>query len=134
MVYFLDTNIFVAALRGKAPGLRERIMAFPPNQIRVPHQVLAELLVGAAKSGRPEHHLQKIETLLEPFEVVWPDSLSMHHHVEIRTFLERNGTPIGEADLWISAMARSAGGTPVSDNHREFERVPDLLLENWLNQ
>lgn len=134
MIYFPDTNIFVAALRGTTPGLRERIMAIPPEQIRVPHQVYAELLVGAAKSARPEFHREKVESLLAPFETVWPDSMSMNHYVAIRTYLEKNGSPIGEADLWIAASARSAGGTLVSDNLREFGKVPDLTVENWLTR
>jgi tRNA(fMet)-specific endonuclease VapC len=126
MIHFLDTNIFVAALPGTTPGLRERIMALPPDQIRVPHQVHAEFLVGAAKSARPEHHRQKVETLLAPFEIVWPDSISMTQYISIRTILEKNGSPIGEADLWIAASARSAGVIQESyrDDKRERWRIP----------
>lgn len=125
MIRFLDTNIFVAALRGTASGLRERIMAFPPNEIRVSHQVLAELLVGAAKSARPDHHRRKVEILLEPFEIDWPDSGTTSHYVDIRTFLEKRELPSEKrisgsrrapeelVEPWSAAIGASLSGFPI---------------------
>lgn len=132
MNFFIDTNIFVAALRGKAPQVQEFIMRLPPEEICVPYVVLAELRVGIAKSARPDHHSRLVTTLLEPFTVVWPDEKALAHYVEIRVSLERSGARISETDLWIAAIARAAGGTLVTNNTDEFKRVPGLTLVDWL--
>lgn len=132
MAFFIDTNIFVAALRGRAPEVREQIMRLPPEEIRVPHVVLAELRVGAAKSARPDHHNRLVSTILQPFAVVWPDDEALAQYVEIRVALEKSGQPISEPDLWIAAITRAADGTLVTHNTSEFERVPDLKLANWM--
>ena len=132
MAFFIDTNIFVAALRGRAPEVREQIMRLPPEEIRVPHVVLAELRVGAAKSARPDHHNRLVSTILQPFAVVWPDDEALAQYVEIRVALEKTGQPISEPDLWIAAITRAADSTLVTNNTSEFERVPDLRLANWM--
>lgn len=132
MAYFIDTNISVAALRGRAPHLQARIMQRPPHEIAVPHQVEAELRVGAAKSARPQHHDHQVGLILKPFAVVWPDQTALQHYVDIRVALEKIGKSISEPDLWIAAITRAAGGTLVTDNVGEFSRVPGLQVENWL--
>jgi tRNA(fMet)-specific endonuclease VapC len=50
---------------------------------------------------------------------------------EIRAFLEKRGESIGGNDLWIAAHAKSMGMILVTNNEREFRRVPDLIIENW---
>lgn len=100
----------------------------------MPFQVLAELKLGAAKSARPEHHARQVAVILNPFEVVWPDTAAVEHYVEIRAELEKAGTVISEADLWIAAIKRAAGGTLVTNNTDEFSRVAGLPLENRLTQ
>lgn len=54
-----------------------------------------------------------------------------NHYVAIRVHLEAQGTPISEADLWIAATARAAGGTLVTNNTRELSRVPNLPVVDW---
>jgi tRNA(fMet)-specific endonuclease VapC len=132
MAYFIDTNIWVAALRGRAPQVKDRMLRLPPSEIFVPHQVLAELRVGAAKSARPEHHDRQVGLILSPFSIVWPDESALEHYVAIRLELESAGQRISEPDLWIAAIARAAAGTLVTHNTEEFERVSDLKMEDWL--
>jgi tRNA(fMet)-specific endonuclease VapC len=131
VVWFLDTNIFVACLRGKSPAAMRHLHAVPVSDVRVPLQVHAELLVGAAKSQNPIQAKTRVLAFLAPFVVAWPDAAVEDHYVAIRTQLEALGIPISEADLWIAATARVAGGTLVTNNTREFSRVPNLLLEDW---
>mgnify|MGYP001043164549 CR=1 FL=1 len=57
---------------------------------------------------------------------------AVRRHLEIRAHLESHGTPMGANDLWIAAQARSLGATLVTDNQRESQHVPELLLDNWL--
>lgn len=131
MVWFLDTNIFVACLRGKSPAAMRRLQAVQASDVRVPLQVHAELLVGAAKSNNPNQAKTRVLAFLAPFVVAWPDSAVEDQYVAIRTELEALGMLISEADLWIAATVRTAGGTLVTNNTREFSRVQNLLLEDW---
>ncbi len=133
MAWFIDTNVFVAALRGRAPQVQLRLTQHAPHEIFVAHQVLAELRLGAAKSARPEHNNHQVSIILQPFAIIWPDLKALEHYVDIRTTLESSGKITSESDLWIAAIARAAGGILVTHNTAEFSRVPDLILENWLS-
>jgi tRNA(fMet)-specific endonuclease VapC len=132
MLRFIDTNIFVACLRGRANHVRERFLQHAPGEILVPFQVLAELKLGAAKSARPDHHALQVDAILQPFAIAWPDIAALEHYVDIRSTLEKAGSIISQPDLWIAAIARSAGGIIVTHNSEEFKRVPDLQIEDWL--
>lgn len=110
MTWFLDRNIIVFCLRGKSPAAMRRLHAVPAIDVRVPLQVHAELLVGAAKSKNPAKAKARVLAFLAPFGVIWPDTAIEDQYVAIRTLLESLGTPISEADLWIAAAARPAGG------------------------
>ena len=131
MAWFLDTNIVVFCLRGKSPAAMHRLHAVLASDIRIPLQVHAELLVGAAKSTNPVQAKTRVLAFLAPFMVAWPDAAVEDHYVAIRTHLEALGTPISEADLWIAATARAATGTLVTNNVGEFSRVPNLPVEDW---
>ncbi len=131
MAWFLDTNIVVFCLRGKSPTAMRRLHAAPVIDVRVPLQVHAELLVGAAKSTSPAQAKARVQAFLAPFLVAWPDAAIEDHYVAIRTHLEALGTPISEADLWIAATEQAAGGTLVTNNTGEFSRVPNLTIEDW---
>jgi tRNA(fMet)-specific endonuclease VapC len=131
VVWFLDTNILVFCLRGRSPLAMRRLLAVPAADIRLPLQVHAELLVGAAKSTNPAQALARVQAFVAPFLVNWPDATTESHYVAIRTQLESAGTPLSEADLWIAASARAVSGTLVTNNTREFSRVPNLAIEDW---
>lgn len=132
MGFFVNTNIFVAALRGYSPQVQAAFMQHPPQDIFVPYMVLAELKLGAAKSARPAHNHHQVNVIVRPFKVIWPDHLALEHYVDIRVNLESVGKIISEPDLWIAATTRAAGGTLVTHNTGEFSRVPGLNLEDWL--
>jgi tRNA(fMet)-specific endonuclease VapC len=131
VAWFLDTNIVVFCLRGKSPAAMRRLHAVPATGVRVPLQVHAELLVGAAKSKNATQAKTRVLAFLAPFGVAWPDPSVEDHYVAIRTHLEALGTPISEADLWIAATARAVGGTLVTNNTGELARVPNLAIEDW---
>ena len=131
MAWFLDTNTIVFCLRGRSASAMRQLHAVPASDVRIALQVRAELLVGAAKSANPPQAKARVLAFLAPFALAWPDALVEDHYVAIRTHLEAQGTPISEADLWIAATARAAGGTVVTNNTREFSRVPNLTVVDW---
>lgn len=132
MAWFIDTNIFVASLRGVAPQVQARFMQHPPHEILIPYMVLAELRLGVVKSARPEPNNLQVNSIIRPFAIIWPNLAALEHYVDIRATLERTGNIISEPDLWIAAITRAAGGTLVTHNTDEFSRVPNLALEDWL--
>jgi tRNA(fMet)-specific endonuclease VapC len=93
---------------------------------------LAELMHGAEKSSDPARNLAVVEDFCSRLSVLSYGEKAAAHYGAIRAELERRGEPIGVNDLHIAAHARSEGLTLVSNNLREFARVPGLLSENWV--
>jgi tRNA(fMet)-specific endonuclease VapC len=130
----LDTNIVIWIINGRSSSLRhrlgEQIRAGTP--IALPVVALLEMRYGVAKSGQRAQN----ELLLERFLSLGIDVLPFETEDavragDIRAELERVGTPIGHYDYLIAAQARRHGASLVTLNHREFERVPGLLVVNW---
>lgn len=123
--YFLDTNVCIELLRGKA-GPRKL-----PADCKLSALVAAELWTGAHKAADPTRARLKLEALFELFEIVPFDAEAARHYGEIRAQLEKSGNPIGSIDQIIAAHARSAGATLLTANLREFKRVPGLTCHAW---
>jgi tRNA(fMet)-specific endonuclease VapC len=94
---------------------------------------LSELFHGAEKSAKVSQNLAVVEEFASLLEVLPYSAKASLHYGAIRAVLERTGRPIGVNDLHIAAHARSEGLTLVTDNLAEYERVPGLLTENWMN-
>lgn len=133
MLFLLDTNILIAAMKGQ-PDVRERLETLPFNDMRLSAIVLGELEFGAEKSAHGERNRARLATLAQRLPLVGIDAATTRHYAHVRTLLERQGTPIGANDTWIAAQALAIKATLVTDNEREFSRVPGLLLENWLTR
>ncbi|WP_376691623.1 PIN domain-containing protein [Wenzhouxiangella sp. EGI_FJ10409] len=129
--YLLDTNILIAAVKGRRP-VRDRLETIDASNILISPIVLGELLTGVEKS---QHRASNRERLLGVLEGLRPVTMSADvaiHYGEVRAALESRGMPIGANDLWIAAHALALGAVLVTDNEREFRRVSDLAVENWL--
>ena len=94
----------------------------------------SELLFGANRSQHRQKALDTLEKLSLAIPVLPMDSDAGFHYGQIRAELQKQGTPIGNNDLWIAAHARSQGLVLVTNNEREFVRVPGLEVENWVLQ
>jgi len=126
----LDTNVCSYLLRAQPRQAIERIGSLPIDELSLSALVAAELRFGAAKRQSPSL-TDSIERFLRGIAVrPWPVEASKHY-AEIRAELERTGQPIGGMDLLIAAHALAEGATLVTNNVREFERVPNLLIEAW---
>ena len=130
--YLRDTNIAIDVIKLLPIEVLGR---FNENASRMAISVitLAELLHGAEKSSQPSGNLAVVEDFCSRLEVLPYTAKAAQHYGQIRTDLERAGQPIGVNDLHIAAHARSEGLIVVTNNTREFSRVPALLVENWIS-
>jgi tRNA(fMet)-specific endonuclease VapC len=134
-VFCLDTNIVIGVLSGRKPVWIERLareLALGTN-LALPVGVHYELLYGAAKSDRPQRSRANLDDFLAARIVVLDFTADDAADAGlIRADLERRGAPIGPIDILIAAQARAREAVLVTDNLREFERVPGLRVTNWL--
>lgn len=127
----LDTNILSEALRNPFGRLSGQIEKFRSGLVCTSAIVASEMRYGAAKKGSPAL-VERVNATLQQISVLPYDKAAAVHYALIRADLERRGEIIGWGDLFIAAHARSLGLTLVTANVREFTRVPDLKVENWL--
>ncbi len=134
-MYLLDTDILSNLMRRRpSQTLVARLAQVDPEQQFTSSITLGELVYGAHRLGeRAGVLLDRISQLLLPNLTVLPfDSSAAWRYGELRAALERQGTPIGDADLRIAVIALSRQLTVVTANVRHFERVPGIAVENWL--
>jgi tRNA(fMet)-specific endonuclease VapC len=131
MKYLLDTNTCIRFINGRAPKIRVRLLAINDTDIAISTIVQAEMYTGSAKSQSPEKSRAVQDEFFKQFTRLPFDETSAHIYGEIRAYLERRGTPIGGNDLLIAATAIAHNLILVTHNIREFERVPNLRLEDW---
>ena len=129
----LDTNICIHVINGKPPAVLERFRQYRMGEIGLCSVVAAELAYGVAKSGSARNR-QALEMFLAPLIILPFDDAAVWAYGNLRAELERKGTPIGALDTMIAAHALSQQSTLVTNNTREFARVPGLALENWVLQ
>lgn len=129
MIWLLDTSVIVAALR-RHEGVLQRLAAVSPDDLGVPSVAIAELAYGAERSKDPATAHALWRAAVEPCAVVPFDREAAEEHGRLRFALRRQ--PIGERDLLIAATALAHGLRMVSNNVREFARVPDLVVEDWM--
>ena len=127
----LDTNICIHVINAKPPAVLERFRQYRMGEIGLCSVVAAELAYGVAKSGSARNR-QALEMFLAPLIILPFDDAAVWAYGNLRAELERKGTPIGALDTMIAAHALSQQGTLVTNNTREFARVPGLALENWV--
>lgn len=129
--YLLDTNIVIYVIKRRPV---EVVSVFNQNAERMAISAitLSELYHGAEKSAKITQNLAVVEEFASLLEVLPYGAKASQHYGAIRAELERAGRPIGVNDLHIAAHARSEGLTLVTNNVGEFERVPGLLLDNWV--
>jgi len=131
--YLLDTNIISALVKNPRGVIFSNIQRVGEEKICTSIIVACELRFGAKKKNS-SILLEKIESILDSIEIMPLTFPVEQHYAEIRTYLEQNGTPIGGNDLLIAAHALSLNLTLVTNNLREFSRVPNLKVENWLDK
>jgi tRNA(fMet)-specific endonuclease VapC len=128
--YMLDTNICIAIMKGHT-AVRSKISTIDPVKIGISGIVLAELSYGVWKSLQFERNKQALADFCSICSVLdWPVQAA-DTYGEIRAFLEQQGLIIGANDLLIAAHAKHLNAILITNNTREFKRIPDLKIEDW---
>ena len=132
-LYLLDTDTCVTLLRRNAPSLLKRLQSINPIHLAMSMVTWAELQYGVQASNRVEENRAAVALLGQHIKSLdWNHEAAMHY-AHVRHALKTKGKLIGSNDLMIAAHALSLGATVVTNNTREFKRVPQLSLENWIN-
>lgn len=132
MKFMLDTNIIAYAKNNRPESVLQRFMKHRPEDMCISAITMAELEFGICKSSKPAQNRLALMMFLSEIQVVPFDGKAAQEYGLIRAELTARGTPIGANDLLIAAHARSLGLTLITNNGREFERVPGLTVENWV--
>ena len=128
--FLLDSDICIFAMKRRTPALLRRLdQRATTSAISV--VAYGELAFGEAMSVRREEAAAHLAALLETLQVLPLPLEAARRYAEIRAELQRIGQPIGSNDLWIAAHALADDLTLVTNNEREFQRVPGLRVENW---
>lgn len=131
MEYLLDMNICIYIIKKQPVKVFEKFNNIHPGSIGTSTITLAELQFGIAKSSNPRKNQSALNKFLSPLEIYEFDTYVTIHYGKIRSELEKNGTPIGPLDTFIAVHALSLDLIFVTNNEREFERIPGLVIENW---
>ena len=131
MRYMLDTNICIYVINRKPQRTIERFKKHPVGSIVISSITMAELKYGAYASSSPEKNLGALAKFTSPIEVLDYREVETDYYGRLRAFLRSRGKLIGPNDMHIAAHALSTGCVLVTNNLKEFRRVPDLKIENW---
>ena len=132
MRFMLDTNIIAYAKNNRPESVLQRLTQYRPEDLCISAITMAELEFGVCNSSRPDQNRMALLLFLSRISVLPFDADAAREYGMIRADLTKKGTLIGANDLLIAAHARSLGLTLVTNNTREFERVENLRVENWV--
>ena len=126
----LDTNTCIYIINNRPPNVLERFRKYKAGEVGISSIAASELAYGVAKSGSLQNRTA-LEMFLAPLQILPFDSHCLWFYADLRASLEKQGLSIGPMDTLIAAQALSIDGTLVTNNIKEFVRVPKLKLENW---
>ena len=130
--FMLDTSICIYVIKNRPAGLRDRFDRLA-EALCISAITLGELLRGVEKSARRSQNLQAVEEFASRLEVLSFSAKAAAHFGQIRAELTMLDMLCGAYDMLIAAHARSEGLMLVTNNLREFERIPGLRLDNWVS-
>lgn len=131
MRFLLDTDMCIYLIKRKPEQALARLQSLRISDVGISSITLSELEYGVAKSSQPEQNKMALLEFVAPLEIASYDEEAAAEYGRVRAYLEAQGTPIGPLDTLIAAQALALGCVLVTNNQREFSRVPDLLIENW---
>lgn len=132
-MYLLDTNICIYVMKNSFPSLTERLLNTDPANVAISAITVYELEYGAAKSRWGDRTRDKLYAFLSPFSVLPFDAYDAAAAGYLRCLLAQQDSPIGPYDIQIAAQAFARDLTVVTHNTKEFARIPDLKVEDWIS-
>jgi tRNA(fMet)-specific endonuclease VapC len=133
MKFLLDTDACIYVIKRKPPQVLRRFRSHSSGDIGVSSITVAELEYGVQKSQSPEENQCALQQFLVPLVTANFDPRAATVYGRLRAALEAQGTPIGPLDMLIAAHALSLRVTLVTNNVREFSRIPGLQIANWVD-
>jgi len=130
--YLLDTNICIYLIKQKPLSVLEKLRSNDIKDLALSSITVAELEYGVMRSQNKEQNMDALHRFMIPYEIVDFTSKSAVKYGEIRTYLEKKGQIIGPMDLLIASIAMVENMILVTNNTKEFKRIPNLKLENWV--
>jgi tRNA(fMet)-specific endonuclease VapC len=132
--FLLDTNICIYIAKNRPEGVLTRFLSLEPGDVAMSAITYGELKYGAFKSRHQIETHKILNELTSMIQVLAIDEKAGDRYGEIRLQLEKSGCVIGNNDLWIAAHALALGVPLVTNNEKEFRRVPGLTLQNWIRE
>jgi tRNA(fMet)-specific endonuclease VapC len=133
MKYMLDTNMCIYIIKKHPSHVLNKLMALTMDDVCISSVTLAELMYGVQKSQHQQKNKAALEEFVSPFEIMPFDDTAATLYGDIRVYLEKKGMPIGPLDLMIASHAQSLNSILVTNNTKEFSRVPNLKIEDWVD-
>ena len=134
MKYLLDTNICIYIINEKPKKILRKFKQYPVHEFGISSITHAELQYGVEKSKHKDTNQDALDEFLLPLTILpFHGKRLVAYYGEIRTSLESNGKTIGPFDMLIAAHAFSLDLTIISNNTKEFSRIPNLKCENWID-
>ncbi|MCK4542436.1 MAG: type II toxin-antitoxin system VapC family toxin [Spirochaetales bacterium] len=131
-MYLIDTNICIYLIKKQNQDLRVKVEQQKPFDIAISAISVAELEYGVAKSKHTEKNRIALQNFLSSFEIIPFDDIDAEQFGIVRAYFEKMGQQIGTYDLEIASQALARGYIVVTNNEKEFRRVPGLKVENWV--
>ena len=131
--YMLDTDVCIALIKNRPVSMQSRLSLLIPEEVGISSMVVAELWFGVANSQKKKKNEAALKDFLEFVTLLDGPCAASPLYGQIRAQLQKLGTPIGAMDLLIASHALFLDTVLVTNNTREFERIPDLKVENWLS-
>lgn len=132
MKYLLDTNICIYIIKKKPESVMKRFQKLKSGSVAISSITLSELYYGVAKSSKQDENLIALQEFTAPLEILYFTDKDALVYGNIRNSLEKKGTMIGAMDLLIASISKSQDLILVTNNTKEFSRIPDLKIENWV--
>jgi len=132
-MYMLDTNICIYIIKKRPESVFEKFKTLGVNDLFISSIVLSELEYGVQKSNYIEKNKLALEIFLSPINIIPYTDIAAEIYGEIRSNLEKTGNIIGPMDLLIAAHALAENKILITNNEKEFMRISDLKIENWVN-
>ncbi len=131
-MFMLDTNICIYVLQNRSKRLRHKFKV--EKDLCISSVSYAELCFGIENSAPPlrSKRWEQLDLFTRLLNIEALDWKVARHYGYLRACLKEQGKPIGNNDLFIASHAQSMGAVLVTNNVREFSRVPDLVVENWM--